>query len=332
MSVHPGQDPNPRSDVDGSDSGPPDSGKIQYRMKRFNEAGFQIEEKHDPEALEGVKTPSTSSVATFILKFDREKKHYDTEIKIESEAVRSIFQEQLTQYPGYHWKSPSLSLFAPFQPLIHHWDVLTKLAEANSEDEGYAGLKEILDAVKASKEVKEYFDTRGSADDDSVAFNFLWTIFPPGEYILLPGSFMEEDQVFIVQEASLDYDDTEEREYMAITCWAYDWDGPRQVFNRVAIQLKVESYKGKRLITSLPCFPLKWYTGDKVKLRQSLIDRGKRFRELCMRPKGKQMFEYSALAYYRGSGVRHVPGVQSGSMVSLLSPQPYLTSSLTDIL
>ncbi|RYP12448.1 hypothetical protein DL765_007347 [Monosporascus sp. GIB2] len=328
ISVHRGQDlHSPNDVVKGGDSGPPNNKKIQYRMKRYNQEGFQVEEQHDPQALEDVETPTTSSVATFVFHFDRQKNHYDTEIKIESEAVRSILQERLKQYPGYHWMNPSLSIFAPFQPLIHNWDTLTNFAKMEPKDEGRVGLTEILNAVRVSKEVKEYFETRES-EDNSVGFDFLWTIFPPGEFILLPASFMKQNQVFIVREVSRREEDYGERKYMAITCWAYDWDGQRRKFNRVAVELKIEFYKGKRLITSLPCYPLKCYTGSVVDLRQSLIKRGERFRELCMRPKGKQMFEYDAPAYFRGSGVRHIQRGQSGNLAS----SPMTRASYTELL
>lgn len=303
-------------EVNGDDSETPSTDKIQYRMKRYNTEGFQIEEAYDPKKLEGANPPKANSAATFMLYFDLKKNHTDTEMKIESAAVRSILQQKLKHYPGYHWENPRLSIYAPFMPLIHNWDTLVKATEEKPDDEGHKELKEILDAVKASKEVKEYFETRDSMGD-SVSFDFLWTIFPPGEFIILPNSFMKQKQVFIVREASERINARGDRKrYMAIECWAYDWDGARRNFNRVAVELKIDFYKGQRLITSLPCYPLKKYPGDVEKLTESLVKRGKRFRDLCMRPAGKQMFEYDGLVYFRGTGVRHIQGSRSGGPVS----------------
>jgi hypothetical protein len=298
-----------------------DRGKIQYRMKRFNNEGFLVEEEYDPKKLEGTKIPTANSVATVMLYFDPKKTHTETEIKIESGPVRKILQETLKHYPGYHWENPRLSIFAPFQPLIHNWDALTKASGENPDSQGCKDLKGILDAVKASKEVKEYFEARESLDklkaDNSVAFDFLWTIFPPGVKIILLNSFMKQKQVFIVREASEHTNLRGDRKrYIAITAWAYDWDGTQQKFNRVAVELKIEFYKGQRLITSLPCYPLDYYPGDRAELEKELIERGERFRDLCMRPRGKQMFEYDGLAYFRGTGVRHIQGSQSGASVS----------------
>ncbi|KAI3323398.1 hypothetical protein HD806DRAFT_535223 [Xylariaceae sp. AK1471] len=312
--VHPGQEL--QSPVDSGKEADLDSeniGKIHYRMNRFNKEGFQVEEKHDPDALQGTQTNATGRVATFVYHFDRANRHIETEIKIESDAVRCVLQENLKHYPGYHWKNPSLSLFAPFQPLIHNWDTLLQATTEKPEDEGCTGLKAILDAVKTAKEVKEYFVTRDSADD-SVAFDFLWTIFPPGELILLQSSFMKEQhQVFIVREAFKRERENGDRPYIGIVCWTYDWDGARRKFHRVAVELKIDYYKGKRLITSLPCYPLDYHSSVET-IKAELISRGKRFRELCMSPPGKQMYEYDALAYFRGTGVRHLQGSQSSSL------------------
>ena len=298
-----------------------DKGNIQYRMKRFNSEGFPVEEEYDPKMQEGIKIPTANSVATFMLYFDSKKTHTETEIKIESGPVRKILQKTLKHYPGYHWENPRLSIFAPFQPLIHNWDALTDASKENPQDQGCKDLKEILDAVKASKEVKEYFEARESIDKlktgHSITFDFLWTIFPPGEKIILLNSFMKQKQVFIVREASERTNHRGDRKkYIDITAWAYDWDGTQRKFNRVAVELKIEFYKGQRLITSLPCYPLDYYPGNRAELEKKLIERGERFRDLCTRQRGEQMFEYEGLAYFRGTGVRHIQGSQSGGLVS----------------
>jgi len=304
-------------------NGMTDGARIQYRMKRYNNDGFMVEETYDPKRLEGSKPPDSNSAATVMLYFDRKKNHIETEIKIESSAVRAIFHRELKHYPGYHWENPRLSIYAPFAPILHNWDRLTKAAESYPGDQGCDDLKEVLNAVKSSKEVKEYFENRESMDE-TVTFDFLWTIFPPGERVLLPNSFMRHPQVFIVREAVEHQNPRDNRKkYLMITCWAYDWDGSRCNFNRVSVNLKIEFYKGRRLITSLPCFPWKYYDPQKRdEVEKMLINRGKRFRNLCMRPRGRQMFDYEGLAYLRGTGVRQVVGQtqRSGGSVSRTNP------------
>ncbi|KAJ3564177.1 hypothetical protein NPX13_g7934 [Xylaria arbuscula] len=305
----------PKTPVDKSkeeDTDDENTQKIRYRMKRFNKEGFQIEEKHDPKALEDDQTNTTGRVATFVYHFSQTNNHYETQIKIESEPVRCLLQDQLENYPGYHWKNNALSLFSPFQPLIHNEKRLLQAIEANPDDEGCSGLLTILEAIKPLKEVKEYFDTRGS-DDDSVAFDFLWTIFPPGEIVLLQSSFMKEKQAFLVRECYPREDSETDRPYMSIVCWAYDWDGVREKFDRVAVELRIDTFKGRRLITSLPCYPLR-LCSNVESVKEELIRRGKRFRDLCMRRTGKQMFEYDGSAYSRGTGVRHLQRGTSGML------------------
>ncbi len=144
---------------------------------------------------------------------------------------------------------------------------------------------------------------------------------------------MQKSQVFIVKEVLRTETENGDRSYISVICWTYDWDGNRRRFNRVAVELEIDHYKGKRLITSLPCYPLSRYPGDTEALKAKLINRGKRFRELCLRPRGKQMFEYDGPAYFRGTGVRHPQGNPPPNMVSLSIgqcrfPQLPLTSRL----
>lgn len=43
------------------------------------------------------------------------------------------------------------------------------------------------------------------------------------------------------------------------------------------------------------------------RLRQKLIERGKKYREYCLKQRGRQIFDYDGFALSRGSGVRQVP-------------------------
>jgi len=55
----------------------------------------------------------------------------------------------------------------------------------------------------------------------------------------------------------------------------------------------------------LNIYPVKFYldpTGAtwEVNLKPALIERGKRFREICVAPRGSRMFDYNGLALSRG--------------------------------
>ena len=307
---------NPNED-DENDTGATEEGQVLYRMERYNEDGFLVEEAYDPKKLKSVKASGSKAAATVMLYFDTQGKHTDTEIKIESTAAKEILQKRLKHYPGYHWEGPRLSIFAPFKPLIYNWDGLVEETKVVPPTDGARDLDKLLTAVKGAQEVNEYFETR-DAMDGSVSFEFLWTIFPPGEFVLLPSSFMKQAQVFIIRDVVQRQSQRgDHKKYVALLCWGYDWDGSARKFSRVGVELRIEFYKGQRLVTSLPCYPLR-HCKNIESLRTTLNERGEKFREFCIRPRGKQMFMYNGLAYYRGTGVRPTEG--SDRSTSLVSP------------
>ncbi|KAF9870783.1 hypothetical protein CkaCkLH20_11682 [Colletotrichum karsti] len=289
--------------------------RVQYRKKVINESGFLVEEPYEHEAKkpETPKEEQSRTAATVIKYFDSRQVNYDTEIKIESAAAREILQEKLRHYPDFHWDNPNLSILTPFTPLVHNWDILEEASKGDTN--GARDLAAILDAVKDTGGVKDYLEKQESTND-LVSFGLLWTVFKPGELVLMPSSFMKRKQAFILRNTTVrQLHPGSRKTYMSASCWAYDWNGLERTFNRVGVELKIESYKGQKLVTSLPFYPLSFYKGDVEELRTELIDRGKRFREFCISPPGKQMFEYDGMAHYRGTGLRRLEGAdKSGSL------------------
>lgn len=139
---------------------------------------------------------------------------------------------------------------------------------------------------------------------DTIVFEQLWTLFTPGD-VVISKSFLGEAQAFIVNESLESSIESPSRwnrtRYWSLTCWAYDWTGT--TFRRVPVELRVNDFRGARKIESLAVFPLKYLPSEKW---QELIERGKRFRELCIKPKGSHLHEYSGDAILRGTGVGQV--------------------------
>jgi hypothetical protein len=80
-------------------------------------------------------------------------------------------------------------------------------------------------------------------------------------------------------------DDTSNRRIFRLLCKAYDWNGRKMV--RAYYTLQIESFKGRKEITSLEFYPAKFfYKGSEGKsARESpverLLMRGKIFQSLC---------------------------------------------------
>ena len=112
-----------------------------------------------------------------------------------------------------------------------------------------------------------------------------------------------------------------------LECWTYDWNGT--FFRRVPIEFAFDEFKATKSITSLPCYPLKFHpdNSDGVggqssgeALKQDLIKRGERYRELCLKKKGRQLFDYEGELLARGTGVRNIAARRVSPERHLIAP------------
>jgi hypothetical protein len=248
----------------------------------------------------------------------------------------------------------TITLTSPFEPLVHNWALLTEIASNNEESDVVKSLKSriskigprtdvivedstssalfvlakdgslvkaradlatLLAQIPHTPELNGYFTGLEMQEKNrSVQFDYLWTIFPPGE-LVYASVFMKRPQVFLVKEnigETTEQSDSgrNEKRVWYLICWAYDWNG--RTFYRVPVQFRFEEFQGLRAINTLPCYPLKFHEDEKTSsdnkdsLRKLLVRRGKRFRELCIKAPGKQMFEYDGDALSHGSGFQRL--------------------------
>lgn len=302
---------------------------------------------------EDVNAKSVGYAMTLLRSFDEVGKYAYSIITIEDDGLKALLYYSLSHHPlCSHWEQ--MSFASKFEPLIHNWSRLNDLVEngisdatvaefsaatssrviplkdANIRNQAIAYLKELLQLVKETPGLETYFNGARETQDkaDSITFEYLWTMFPPGE-IVISRPFMGRPQAFIVKE-SLDNFRTPRRSderLWDLECWCYDWNGTE--FDRVPVVFTFEEYKGPKSISTLSCFPIKYHKGasdndshlGKVDtpqaLEDALIKRGKRFRDLCLKKEGSQLFEYNGFALTRGEGVRKPP--PNTSQVSFLS-------------
>jgi hypothetical protein len=123
---------------------------------------------------------------------------------------------------------------------------------------------------------------------------------------------MKMDQIFIVKGCKsriLNQSDSgkerDAKKVWHLVCWTYDWNG--RTFDRVPVTFKFDEFQGTRLINTLHCYPLRYCDAETNEsgtntLRADFISRGKRFRELCIKQSGSQMFDYDEEAISHGAG------------------------------
>lgn len=164
----------------------------------------------------------------------------------------------------------------------------------------------------------------------SIQFEYLWTIFPPGE-IVYSTVLMDDPQLFIVKQCDNEprMDEYEEETIRSRTAipknktwdmhaWMYDWDGTS--FHRIPVRFRFDQFPGSRAISTLHCHPLKFHeTGDSTseETLKMLLKRGKRFKELCVKDKGHQMFDY------HGDALSHGAGFQNKDRTNIDDPYRY---------
>lgn len=265
---------------------------------------------------------------------------YDyTMITIEDEGLKALLFYVLWHHPIYsHWER--MSFTSVFEPFVHNWSRLQDIADNDESKPIVAGLlkelrsanlsnklvplrdsrtwtkavadlKELLQLVRDTPDLEPYFSGAGAIHEnaDTIPFRYIWTIFPPGE-VVISRSYMDQLQAFIVKESFAETHPKKNKELWNLVCWTYDWNGSE--FNRVSVNFIVEEYRGNKNISSLICYPIKHYKGTSddyavlgnvespQALKYALIRRGRRFRELCLKKVGSQVFEYDGFAFSSG--------------------------------
>jgi hypothetical protein len=247
-----------------------------------------------------------------------------------------------------------LTMLSPFEPLLHIWTQLEKLVESESDAEEWNELKRqfedlrekskadagrdalsplekvedrlrkakkdlttLLEHIRKTQEVSSYFSgLNASKTSRTVQFEYLWTLFPPGELVYAT-PFMRQPQIFIVKE-SISYirfdkesNSESKKRIWYLDCWSYDWDG--KTLKRVPVTFKFEDFQGARKVNTLPCYPLRYRDDasdpENEALSKQLIERGKRFIDFCVKKAGKQMFDYDGDAISHGSGFQRLKNV-----------------------
>ena len=277
--------------------------------------------------------------------FDKSRNYQYSTISIEDDCLKSLFMHALAHCPDFN-HSNSVTMISLFELVIHNWSLLNALAkddesnpavasfynelesadsnsplgllkDARMFERATADLSHLLRVVRDTPGLEPYFNgIREMCDEaETISFDYLWTIFPPGD-LVLSRSFMTQYQIFIVKKATSYISDVRRRgnpRSYSIECWSYDWNGTE--FHRLPVQFTFDEFKGTKSISSLHCYPLKYYRGESEDentnlgthdstLREKLVKRGKRYRELCIKSEGKQMFDYNGFALSRGTGTR----------------------------
>jgi len=143
---------------------------------------------------------------------------------------------------------------------------------------------------------KDYAETKKTLypmlESGLITFDLLWALFKPNTlaYTSTYGT-ADEPRAFKIEYAEKEFSFLK-GEWYNIEGRYLEYDGKNWGFG--SMDAEVASFKGARKITSLACYPLKYHK-DEVKMRNQLIERGKKFVSL----QGVHYKSHEGLAYYK---------------------------------
>jgi len=265
--------------------------RTRFVVKTEQESGNYTTSVGKPPWNESTGRSDTESETDLDMEFityrNKDKTRQKIEIQIYSEALlklmRPIMKDLLTHGVVFRaWSEKPVVITTQNMNVIHCWD---KLSEAASSQQDEPADPTTNDARKQLRYLLRFFkqsetEMMHARENINIAkqiqIDDLWILFPPGAEILYK-PFLNQPQLFIVESVNWVGSDP------AFLCWTYDWDGSDLV--RQLYDFKIEVFKGIKSIVDLPLYPLRFYKDGKedVKaLRKQLIDRGKKFKSLCM--------------------------------------------------
>ncbi|KAI9771917.1 MAG: hypothetical protein M1839_002700 [Geoglossum umbratile] len=312
------------------------SSRIRFRVLRFNEFGIsqELSEEPDTQSAEKPQTKGPAYAFTWLKVMDLNGKYVRTDAHITSPPLRKLLWENLKHYRGFFMHGEPIELSPSFHPIVHNWTKLTDAASKECEDDlpevknARKDLGLLLKHIASLSEMAQIFRSINSQNNPrTITYDLLWIIFAPGS-LVYSRPVLNKPQIFITQEFQYDH---HPEECFVLTCWAYEWNG--RTFDRVPFDIKIEKYTNTRAVNSLPVYPLEYYSerGGETALRGSLIERGKRFRELCTRQKGAQLFYYDGLAIPDRKGITRPEGPtesdDTSSALGSIGGGPVITGS-----
>ena len=261
--------------------------------------------------------PSTSDTILSItcrkvMDSDDDKKYLYSEVVIDGPEPRKLLAENMVHITPRTFEA-CVTYDSPFRPLIYNWDKLAKACEPLKGDtpqrqDAREDLRMMMKYVRSTSELEGYFKNRDvHIANRTIEFSNLWTLFGAGTFLYAKSFFndmqMFESQGTVTSDESIYNKGTQTT---TVYCAAYDWDGSQ--FRRYTYKFSIKKFDGPRAVKTLPCFPIGYYQDEAGEfndsaLRKSLIERGRRFCELCTAKSDQFQCDYDGLLMAKSPGM-----------------------------
>ena len=266
----------------------------------------------------------------------RETVDEEDHLYIMSPAVISLFKEVVKFYPSVIFRKGSIELVYPYSPLYFHFSEMQAMAfgEKPLKDNDMIDFK-VFEAFYDKTVSNYYQDLRYTlANDKSVSFEDVWALYKPGDHVVIEDNL---HQKIVLVFTDVEKKRNNQRDFRRpftsyiIQAWCMVWNPSEKLFQRRSWNLRISRYPGKRLIITLPVYPLAAVPETERKtLIAQLKERGARWSSMICSP--AQTFMHDGPAFksiardedqrsnrYRSDGREGTINVRR---VSLLSTQP----------
>jgi len=256
---------------------------------RYGSVGevFRTSEKLSRDS-NGRKRPSNGKFSDFSLLL-RRTYHWDPangekwtmKLEIQSAVLREAFKEIANGFTSTSLEQNPIVIEEPFSEIYFCRDRTQKAIEEASSDEVKKEL-ELLETFRKSYMGTTITAIERSLTEGMIIADDLWSLFPIGSKIILQNrSAPGRTLIWCVEVKSCFSGDSNENEPKVWTIDVEFTSFNGKQFEHVDRSFQIGGFRGAREIRSLPAYPLDLHP-QKEKLRQALIDRGKRYVDLCI--------------------------------------------------
>jgi hypothetical protein len=230
-----------------------------------------------------------------LTRFYNSKKDLEhTELEIKSPYVKAALQKLVIDYPGLNPHTNKLVIRYPPKCLFHYRQELREYAQQLQQDIARQHLSFCL--IYAQNALKNEMITYCNLMESQLIppgldFPNLWMAFRPGDFIYMRTHYVHR----VLKLISMSQKDCGQCPGHCIhwswDLFAYHIDYDGRDFGRVTKEFHISPYSGYKPLSELDIFPLKYHP-DYEKVRQSVIERGKKFISL----QGVQHRQYHGIA------------------------------------
>lgn len=230
----------------------------------------------------------------------RRQLHDDDKVDFEEVEIHSREMKDILLQTTMGWEDTItdsdqvVTVESPFYIFVENWNKHVQACEPRDGDtepekQAKVDLKDLMGFIMKSESLKAYFRNRDTiVSKQRVKFQFLWTLFGH-QTLVYAKSYLNQMQMFKVRTSSNPgYKDSFE-----IELTAFDWDGTK--FAPYIYIFTIKEYQNEVPIDSLDVVPIQYYK-EKQSLQQQLIERGRKYVELCTQEPANFQCQYEGTA------------------------------------